>query len=387
MLTIPPNTAAFPEMGQAHSRIDMMAFGSKPFAALALLALLGLGACATEGPRAVGYAGGYPRGDAGSYSGEPLPAEPPVQAPIRSERLTPPESVDGLLSSPPNDARPGECYAKVVVPGQPIGAPPPQPHAVWVQTPPRPGQVSPTWCIVYQYGAPQPVAWTPERYGWIRVICDKDATADRIRHIQQRLRAWGDYAGADTGRYDQTTADAVARFQAQRRIDHGGVLSVKTAEALDEAPPLVPAFDAGHPNPNAPVYPQTYAAAAPQPAYPPTVYGCGQPACQPQPAPVYQQPVYQPPIYQPPVVQTQIVRQQVIQPVITPQIIYQPIYQPTPMGCGQPACQPNPSPCGGPVCNNGWGGGYGGYGQGGYGQPGTPSYAGRLLSWPGKTQY
>ncbi len=344
-----------------------MAFGSKPLAALTLLALLSLGACAGEGPRAVDYAGGY----AHDYAGEPPPAQNPNQPPIRPERLTPPESVDGLLSSPPNDARPGACYAKVVVPGQPIGAPPPQPHAVWVQTPPRPGQVSPTWCIVYQYGAPQPAAFTPERYGWIRVICDKDATADRIRHIQQRLRAWGDYSGAETGRYDQTTADAVARFQAQRRIDHGGVLSVKTAEALDEAPPLVPAFDAGHPNPNAPVYQQPVYQ---QPAYPPTAYGCGQPACA-TPAPVYQ----------PPVVQTEIVRQQVIQPVIVPQIVYQPIYQPMPTGCGQPACQPQP--CGGPVCNNGWGGGYGGYGQGGYGQPGTPPYAGRLLSWPGKTLY
>ncbi len=359
-----------------------MALAVKSPAVVALLGLLSLGACASQ-------AGSLPSGyQSGAVYGAGTVA-------VSSPRLTPPESRDGLLSSPPNNARPGECYAKVVVPGQPIGAPPSQPRAVWVQTPPGPGQVSPTWCIYYLPGAPQPVAMTPERYGWIRVICDKDATEDKIRHVQRRLHEWGDYDGAYDGHYDDATARGVVKFQEQRHLDHGGYLSMKTVEELDGAPPqgtFVQAFDVGHPNPNAPVAatPTIYAspiyqAQNTQPAYPPTVQPytttapCGQVAC-PAPPPV----AYAPPqiIYRqsPP----QVVVQRVIQPV------YQTIYAQAPqMSCGQPACmpQPQPYPCGGPVCGAPGGQGWGGQGWGGgSGQQGSAPYR-ALLTWSGKTTY
>lgn len=363
-----------------------MAFATKSLAAVAFLAFLPLGACATE--TAGGYGGavaqGYP--GAAGYGGGALAAEP---------HFALPESHDGLLTSPPNNARAGECYAKVVVPGHPIGAPPAQQRAVWVQTPPGPGQVSPTWCIYYLPGAPQPVAMSPERFGWIRVVCDKDATEDKIRHVQRRLHEWGDYDGSYDGHFDHATADGVARFQEQRHIEHGGYLSVKTVEDLDGAPPqgvLTPAFDEGHPNLNAAsLYASSVYRAE---AYPPTVQTsvapCGQVACGAPPPIAYAPPppqvIYAPPpppqiIYRasPP----QVVVQKVIQPV------YQQIYAQAPQPpCGQPACapQPQPYPCGGPTCASG-GQGWGGQGWGGgYGQQGPTPYR-ALLTWSGKTTY
>ncbi len=346
-----------------------MAIASKTLAAVAFLALFPLSACATEEDG--GYGATQRDGNAVTYG---APA-----------RLAPPESHDGLLSSPPNNARPGECYAKVVVPGQPIGAPPAQQRAVWVQTPPGPGQISPTWCIYYLPGAPQPAAMTPERYGWIRVICDKDATEEKIRHVQRRLHQWGDYDGVYDGHFDKITAEGVVRFQEQRHIEHGGYLSVKTVEELDGAPPqgtFVQAYDAGHPNPaptiiTSPIYQaQTQAQAEPQP-YPPTIQTasvapCGQVACG---APPPSQVIYSPPppqiIYQPS--PPQIVVQKVIQPV------YQQIYVQPP--CGQRACAPQPQACGDFVCGapiaQGWGG---------YPQQGAPPYR-ALLTWSGKTTY
>jgi peptidoglycan hydrolase-like protein with peptidoglycan-binding domain len=372
-----------------------MAFVSKTLAAVAFLALLPLGACATE------TVGGYGGVAAQSYGAAVVPA-----------RLSPPESHDGLLSSPPNNARPGECYAKVVVPGQPVGAPPAQQRAVWVQTPPGPGQVSPTWCIYYLPGAPQPVATTPERYGWIRVVCDKDATEDKIRHVQRRLHEWGDYDGAYDGHYDDVTAKGVVRFQEQRHLDHGGYLSVKTVEELDGAPPqgtFVQAYDGGHPNIATPVAmaaPTIYASPiyraqgpslpAPQP-YPATIQQyataapCGQVACSAPPPIAYAPPappqvIYAPPappqiVYQPS--PPQVVVQKVIQPV------YQTVYAQAPQpACGQPACmsQPQPYPCSGPVCGALGGQGWGGQGwSNGYPQGPAPYRA--LLTWSGKTTY
>ena len=352
----------------------MMTFATKYLAALAVLALTPLGACASEGAPTRG----------------PVPyASLSVAAP--PSRLT--EAHDGLLSSPPNNARPGECYAKVVLPGQRIGPPPAQPSAVWRQTPPGPGQVSPTWCLYYLPGAPAgPVAMTPERFGWIRVICDRDATEEKIRHVQHRLHDWGVYDGPYDGHFSDTTAHGVARFQDQRHIEHGGYLSFKTMDALDGAPPPPPA-----PAPMVQGYPPTFTQAA---YAAPCAAAC---------APVAPQVVYAPPAPPPPpqviyapAPPPQIVVQRVIQPVYIQQQqpVYmqpQPVYAPAPVyaqapvyappvyapqaGCGQPACAPV-NPCGGPVCGAPGGPQWGGA----YGPQGTPPYR-ALLTWPGKSTY
>jgi len=268
-------------------------------AAIALAAPLA--ACASGGPAVYG-ASGYANAAA---------------------RYNAPKPDDGLLAEPPADARAGQCFAKVVVPGQPVYGPPSGPHLKWVQSPPPPGAISPVWCQVWEQGYQPTVSYTPERYGWIRVICDKDATRDRISHIQHRLHDWGYYQGGYGGEYDASTAEAVKRFQEERHIEHGGYLSFKTLEALDAAPQIV-----------AP--PATYAQSS-------------------APPPVYQQPVYQPPVYQPPV------------------------YQPQPVYA--------PPPCGPPPCQGAYGYAPQGYQPAGGGYGARSYSVQRWLIWPGKATY
>lgn len=196
-----------------------------PRSALALAALLALGACACPPPPA-------------PPPPPPPPVAPPPPPPVQPTAYLPPP-LPGLLPAPPADAGPGECFAKVVVPGQPIPTPPPQPQAVWILTPGGPG-APPMWCLYFEPSRGPPPSFTPERSGWIRVICDDAANAEEIRHVQRRLHAWGYYEGAYSGRVDHETLAGVRRFQERRRIDHGGYLSLETLRALDDAPQPVP---------------------------------------------------------------------------------------------------------------------------------------------------
>jgi len=135
-----------------------------------------------------------------------------------------------ILAELPPNAPPGECYARVRTPD---AAPPPMMQgAHWVMSPGPYGSPGPIWCLVPT--GPAPVAAPAmERYGWIRVLCDQDATPDRIRHVQRSLHDRGYYRGGYSGRYDAATAAAVSQFQSSARIEHGGYLSMDTLEALD----------------------------------------------------------------------------------------------------------------------------------------------------------
>lgn len=270
-----------------------------------LVALAPLAACASSSPS--GYA---TAGIASSYG-----AAPGYAPPVRDD--------DGLLPAPPANAKAGQCFAKVVVPGQPVYGPPAGPHLRWVQSPPQPGTVGPVWCQVWEQGYQPTISYTPERYGWIRVICDKDATREKIGHVQRRLHDWGDYNGGYGGAYDQSTAEAVKRFQSERHIEHGGYLSYKTMEVLETAPP-------------------------PAPVQPPVTYAQGYST---GPAYGYAQQSYMPP-----------------------------------SPCGPAPCQPPvmypPQPCGPQPCQAGYGQ-WGGYGQTG----GQSNSGRRYLTWSGKDRY
>lgn len=137
---------------------------------------------------------------------------------------------DGLLAAPPAHAPAGVCYAHVTAAAE--YGPPPEPGAHWRLSPPPPGAPGPVWCLVFDPAAPAPLI-ALKRDGWIRVLCDADQTAVRISSLQRRLHGYGDYAGSVTGRYDAATAGAVARFQRERRIAHGGYLSLRTVEAIE----------------------------------------------------------------------------------------------------------------------------------------------------------
>lgn len=159
-----------------------------------------------------------------------------ASAPVEAHNVTPypiaaAPPADGILDELPSHPPAGTCYARVKVINN---EPPPGARAVWRLTPGLPGAMGPTWCLVLEPGqAPPPPP--PERFGWVKVLCDTDATPERVRLIQRRLHGFGDYEGPESGHYDQATADAVARFQRERHIDHGGYLSLQTVEAIERA--------------------------------------------------------------------------------------------------------------------------------------------------------
>lgn len=130
----------------------------------------------------------------------------------------------------------GECYAKVKF-GAQYAPPPTGPEYVWTQQPGPPGSPGPIWCLTVQSLPQRPVLILPERYGWVRVLCDTEATPTRISSLQRRLSERGMYRGAIDGRYDEQTAFAVRRFQSERHIEDRGYLSYDTLSALDVAPP------------------------------------------------------------------------------------------------------------------------------------------------------
>jgi peptidoglycan hydrolase-like protein with peptidoglycan-binding domain len=222
-----------------------------------------------------------------------------------------------ILSELPTDAPPGVCYARVKVPGEPAGPPPVMMGAQWVLNPGPPGSPGPIWCLVPTGPAPVAVAPAAERYGWIRVLCDDDATPERIRGVQRRLHERGYYRGQVTGRYDAATAAAVGQFQSNAHIGHGGYLSLQTLDVLESqggysAP--APVYAGGYAGQQG--YQQSYqqsggysvsegygpspclqTCAYQAPPAPPPVYYQPPPCCQ---QPAYQQPVYQQPVYQPP---------------------------------------------------------------------------------------
>ena len=223
-----------------------------------------------------------------------------------------------ILSELPANAPPGECYAKVKVPGEPIGPPPMIMGAVWVMSPGPAGSPGAIWCLVPTGPVPAgPAPMSPERSGWIRVLCDTDAAPTRIRTVQEKLHERGYYRGEVSGRYDHATAEAVTQFQSQAHIGHGGYLSLQTIQALEQPQPGY--VVQGYATAAAPICGQC---SYPAPPAPPVYYQpAPNPCCQ---QPLYQQPVYQPPVYPQPVYQQPVYQQ----PAYQPPIYQQPVYAP-----------------------------------------------------------
>jgi len=150
-----------------------------------------------------------------------------------------------------------ECYAKVKFGAQYGVAPPTGPQYGWRQEPGPPGSPGPIWCLVPQASAPRQIVISPERYGWIRVLCDSEATPARLADVQRRLSAAGVYQGPVDGRYDLNTTAAVQRFQAQRHIEDRGYLSYATLSALSAYSETGYPRNSYAPAPYASAYPQT----------------------------------------------------------------------------------------------------------------------------------
>lgn len=137
---------------------------------------------------------------------------------------------------PRHERRGGECWAQVKYPAR-FAPPPSGPEYVWTRQPGPPGSPGPIWCLTVQSLPGRPILVSPERLGWVRVLCADEATAPRIADVQRQLNAHGYYRGQIDGRYDEETAYAVRRFQSERHIEHRGYLSYETLTALDAPPP------------------------------------------------------------------------------------------------------------------------------------------------------
>lgn len=60
----------------------------------------------------------------------------------------------------------------------------------------------------------------------------KNATGEKVREVQRRLKAWGYYSGGVDGTFGQATEDAVKFFQKKHGIKPDGIVGAKTAEKL-----------------------------------------------------------------------------------------------------------------------------------------------------------
>jgi hypothetical protein len=195
----------------------------------------------------------------------PLAAQAP--SPAQAQALAgAPTPTYAPFGSGPGDPAPDaghgrECYAKVKFGAQYGVAPPTAPHYSWRQEPGPPGAPGPIWCRVAEIDAPRQILISPERYGWIRVLCEDEATPARIVGIQRQLSAAGVYQGPRDGRYDLNTTAAVQRFQAQRHIEDRGYLSYATLSALSAYSQTTYRQNGYYPAPNPYAYPQA--------AYPP----------------------------------------------------------------------------------------------------------------------
>jgi peptidoglycan hydrolase-like protein with peptidoglycan-binding domain len=71
-----------------------------------------------------------------------------------------------------------------------------------------------------------------ESFAWIKVLCETNATPQAISEVQTMLHKQGYYQGSITGSTDADTETAIARYQQQMNIPHGGFLSLQTIESL-----------------------------------------------------------------------------------------------------------------------------------------------------------
>ena len=73
---------------------------------------------------------------------------------------------------------------------------------------------------------------TPERFEWVPVLCDTNATPQALRSIQTALTERGYYTGAINGQAGPATQSALTGFQRANGIAHEGFLSARTLSLL-----------------------------------------------------------------------------------------------------------------------------------------------------------
>ncbi len=86
-----------------------------------------------------------------------------------------------------------------------------------------------------------------EKFRWIKVLCETNATPAAISEVQGLLHKQGLYQGPVDGQTSPDMEAAIASYQQQMNIPHGGFLSLQTIEHLrNGAGPLPVPFASGH---------------------------------------------------------------------------------------------------------------------------------------------
>lgn len=71
---------------------------------------------------------------------------------------------------------------------------------------------------------------------WTKILCDINASPEKIAEIQKALQTAGFYPGFISGRVDAMTMNAVAAFQKARGLPVDGYINVETVKALGVSP-------------------------------------------------------------------------------------------------------------------------------------------------------
>ena len=109
---------------------------------------------------------------------------------------------------------------------------PPQFRTLTVQQLVRPADATPSMVPAQSRQIATNVVRAPERYEWVNVLCDTNATPQAISQLQGALQARGYYTGQVDGILGPQTASALERFQRDNGISHLGIITVETLRML-----------------------------------------------------------------------------------------------------------------------------------------------------------
>jgi hypothetical protein len=76
------------------------------------------------------------------------------------------------------------------------------------------------------------VVRAPERYEWVRVLCDTNATPAAVSQLQSTLAARGFYKGTVDGRLGPATSEALSAYQRANNMPHVGFVTLEALNSL-----------------------------------------------------------------------------------------------------------------------------------------------------------
>jgi peptidoglycan hydrolase-like protein with peptidoglycan-binding domain len=71
----------------------------------------------------------------------------------------------------------------------------------------------------------------PERAEWVQVLCDQNATPEKISQVKAALAQRG-YPVTVDGNIDESLSQAITQFQADNELETTGLMTARTVDAL-----------------------------------------------------------------------------------------------------------------------------------------------------------